>query len=133
MYFGDMLRVFVLLLFLGGLALSCGNSEPTIAYQYVVRGSGDDVNVTFLAPEQNLLTRTVGLPWTSEEFQATRLSPSRIEADGPPESTVKCVIRYRRVDGEYGGNGSGESSQWADVPNEDQTRCSVDQAAFGTP
>jgi hypothetical protein len=121
-----MLRVSVLLGCLGVLALSCGHSEPTIAYRYAVRGSGDDVTITFLTEQLGSVQRTVDLPWTSEEFLGTGDSPVRIEAAGPPGSRVKCVVRSRPVTGLYGGNGSGESS----ATEEDRTRCALDQGAF---
>lgn len=125
-----MLRVSVLLLCLGGLALACGDTdtEPTIAFQYVVRGSGNNVEVTYLQEMQGLVRRTVTLPWTSEEFQGTKESFVRIEADGPPGSRVRCAVRFRPIDGVYGGNGSGESAQYANRPDEDQTVCALDQS-----
>jgi hypothetical protein len=47
-----------------------------------VRGSGDDVKVTYHTEEAGLVERTVNLPWTSEEFRGTKQSPVHIEA--PP-------------------------------------------------
>jgi hypothetical protein len=117
------LKTFVLLMRLAGLTLACEEPRPpTVVFQYVVRGSGDDVKVTYLTEEAGLVERTVNLSWTSEEFRGTKQSPVHIEADGPPGSTVECVVRYRPQDGTYGGNGSGFSGAKND-PGEDQTAC----------
>jgi len=35
-----------------------------------------------------------------------RQSPVRIEPDGPPASRVECVVRFRPLDGTYGGYGT---------------------------
>jgi len=116
--------------FLAALALSgsaCADSEPTIAYQYVVRGHGEKVAITFLTEDQGLIDGEVSLPWTGEEFEGTNQSRVRLEADGPPGSRVKCVVRYRPIGGRYGGDGSGELSQNASSPNEDQTVCALNQ------
>jgi hypothetical protein len=120
------MKVSVLLVCLGGLALACGDSEPTVAYHYEVRGDGDNVVVRFVT-EDGLHHETVTLPWASEEFLGTEGLLARIEADGPLESRVKCVVRYRPIDGVYGGNRSGESSQFANRPEEDRTLCALDQ------
>lgn len=109
------------------LGSGCAESEPTIAYQFVVRGQGENVSIAFGSEDQALINLEVSLPWTSEEFEGTNQSPVRLEADGPEGSRVRCVIRYRPIDGQYGGNGSGESSQYANQPDEDQTVCGLNQ------
>jgi hypothetical protein len=123
-------RVTALLVLVACLLPSCGGEEPTLAYQYIVRGSGDQVAVTFLTDELGLAHRTVRLPWTSEEFQGTRTTPSRLEVEGPAGSSVECVIRYRRLNGDYGANGSGELTEGPGSTNEALTHCSLDQEAF---
>jgi hypothetical protein len=92
---------------------------------YVVRGSGENVRVTYLTQLEGLVYETVTLPWTSAEFEGPD-EFIRSEADGPAGTRVKCSVRYRRIEGTYGGNGSGTSSQWANRPDEDQTRCALD-------
>jgi hypothetical protein len=124
-----MRSLLVVLLCVAGLAVSCRDSEPTIAYRYSVEGSGEGVAITFLT-ENGLTHRTVRLPWTSEESLGSDQSPIRIEADGPPGSRVRCFVRYRAVDGTYGGDGSGETGQYATDPDEDQSRCALDQRTF---
>ena len=120
-----MLKTFVSLVCLGGLTLACEEAPPpTVAFQYTVRGNGDNVKITYLTEEAGLVNRTVNLPWASEEFRGTKQSPVHLEADGPPGSVVKCGVRYRPLDGTYGGNGSrflGSENE----PDEDQTVCSL--------
>lgn len=107
------------------LGVSCG-SEPqaTIAYRYEVRGTGENVEVTYLDPDAGEVHRTVQLPWISQELRGTRETPTLLEADGPEGSRVRCIVRYRRIEGVYGGNGSGWTSGSQD-PDEDRTVCSV--------
>jgi hypothetical protein len=122
------MKAFDLLVCVVGLTAACGalsESEPSFAYQYVVRGSGENVMVTYLTQLEGLVYETVTLPWTSAEFEGPD-EFIRIEADGPAGTRVKCSVRYRRIEGTYGGNGSGTSSQWANRPDEDQTRCALD-------
>jgi hypothetical protein len=109
------------------VAVACDTSEspPTIAFQYEVRGSGDDVHVTFFVPEAGLVDRIVRVPWASDELRATRDTPMRLEADGPSGSRVRCIVRYRPIEGVYGGNGSGSTTAVQNGPGEDHTVCSV--------
>ena len=86
--------------------------------------------VTYLVPDEGLVYRTVRLPWTSEELRGTEGTPVRIEVNGPSGTRVRCVVRYRRIDGSYGGNGSGAMSQFANRPDEDQTICDLDQPSI---
>jgi hypothetical protein len=119
-----------LLVLLAGLAIlwsGCADSEPTVVYQYEVQGKGENVAVTYVAEDHELIDEEVSLPWTSEEFEGTRESTVRLEVDGPEGSTVKCILRYRRIGGDYGGNGSGERSQYANPPSEDLTVCALNQ------
>src|SRR5215207_7153990 len=96
-----MLRASALLVWLGLLALACGESvESSIAYRYEVHGRGSDVRITYLT-EAGLVERTVTLPWTSQEFLVAR-ETSHVEAHGPPGSNLRCVVRLRRVNGAYG-------------------------------
>jgi hypothetical protein len=96
-------------------------------YQYAVRGHGENVRVFYLMHSAGEVRRTVTLPWTSAEFEAPANSEFiRLEADGPTGTRVKCFVQYRRVEGEFGGNGSGSLSQYTTSPDEDETRCAVD-------
>jgi len=122
------MKAFFLLVLVVGFTAACGalsDSEPSFAYQYVVRGSGENVRVTYLAQPEGLVHETVTLPWTSAEFEGPD-EFIRIEADGPTGTRVICAVRYRPIKGTYGGNGSGTSSQYANRPDEDQTRCALD-------
>src|SRR4029450_1501379 len=82
----------------------------TYGYQYAVRGKGEDVRVTYLTQPAGLVHETVTLPWRSREFEGPD-EFIRIEADGPAGTRVKCQVRYRPIEGTYGGGGSGSSSQ----------------------
>jgi hypothetical protein len=128
------MKAFVLLALVVGLTPACDSPsepEPSIAYQYVVRGHGENVRVTYLTQAAGLFHKTVTLPWTNAEFEGPANAEFiRIEADGPAGTRVKCVVRYRRIEGTYGGGGSGASSQYATSPNEDETRCALDQASI---
>jgi hypothetical protein len=76
-----MLKTFVSLVCLGGLTLACEEPHPpTVAFQYTVRGNGDNVKITYLTEEAGLVNRTISLPWASEEFRGTKQSPVRLEA-----------------------------------------------------
>jgi hypothetical protein len=123
------LKVIALAVCLGGLALACEEAEPTLVYHYEVLGNGDKVKVTYLVNQQDLVHTTVRLPWASEEFRGTKETPVRVEADGPSGSRVRCVLRYRPVAGEYGGDGSGAMSQQA-TAEDDQTVCDLDQSSI---
>lgn len=112
------------------LGSACAESEPTIAYQYVVRGQGDNVAVTYLS-DQGVIDEEVSLPWTSDEFEGTKESAVRLRAEGPEGSKLRCIIRHRPIDGRYGGNGSGESSQSA-TSGGDQTQCSMREDHIST-
>jgi hypothetical protein len=121
-----MLRASALVVCLGLLALACGQSvKPSIAYRYEVHGRGSDVRITYLTDEANLVERTVTLPWTSQEFLAGRETPAaQVEAHGPPGSKLRCVVRYRRINGAYGGNGSGSTVDYGRA-NDSQSQCST--------
>jgi hypothetical protein len=120
-----MLRASALLVCVGSLALACGESvEPSIAYRYEVHGRGSDVRITYLTEEAGLVERTVTLPWTSQEFLAAR-ETSHVEAHGPPGSNLRCVVRYRRINGAYGGDGSGSAVGYEERSDDGQTRCSA--------
>lgn len=124
---GDV-RIVALALLIAVVGVACDVSEPkTLAYQYAVRGTGEEVKVTYFVPGAGLVGSTVALPWASEELRGNEMTPIRIEVDGPSGSEVKCVVRYRRIDGSYGGNGSGALSQYASAASEDRTVCSLDQ------
>jgi hypothetical protein len=116
-------RAAVLLVCLGVLATACGEPEPTIVYHFEVRGTGDNVMITYLSEEAGLVETSATLPWASEEYRGTEESVIRIEANGPAGSRVKCVVRYRPIHGAYGGGGSGALSQ----QGEDQTVCALGQ------
>jgi hypothetical protein len=122
------MKAFVQLVLVVGLTPACdalSEAEPSFAYQYVVRGSGESVRVTYLTQPEGLVHETVTLPWMSAEFEGPD-EFIRIEADGPAGTRAKCVVRYRRIEGTYGGAGSGTSSQYANRPDEDQTRCALE-------
>jgi hypothetical protein len=122
------MKAFVLLALVLGLTAACGalsKPEPSFAYQYVVRGNGENVRVTFLTHPAGLVHETVTLPWMSAEFEGPD-EFIRIEADGPAGTRVICAVRYRPINGTYGGGGSGRTSQYANRPDEDQTRCALD-------
>lgn len=93
-----------------------------MVYQYEVQGDGEDVSISYLAGDRGPVEERVSLPWTSEEFEGTDQTPVRLKTEGPEGAVVKCLLRHRRVDGEYGANGSGESSH---TPDQDQTGCSL--------
>ena len=125
------MKAFVLLALVVGLTDACDAfSEPktSFAYQYRVRGKGENVRVTYLTQPAGLVHETVTLPWTSGEFEGPN-EFIRIEADGPAGTRVKCVVRYRPIDGTYGGGGSGSSSS-QNSPNEDPTRCALDNVTI---
>ena len=128
------MKAFVLLVLLVGLTPACdafSQQEMSVAYQYVVGGSGANVKVTYLTQPAGLVHKTVTLPWRSAEFEGPANSDFiRIEADGPAGTTVKCLVRYRQIDGKYGGGGSGASSSYATSPNEDETRCALDHVSI---
>jgi hypothetical protein len=121
-----MLRAAALLVCLGLLALACGESvEPSIAYRYEVHGRGRDVRITYLTEEAGLVEKTVTLPWTSQEFLAAREASAQVEAQGPPGSNLRCVVRYRRINGAYGGDGSGSSVGYEEQSDDGQTQCAT--------
>jgi hypothetical protein len=125
------MKAFVLLVLVIGLTASCdafSEPEPSFAYQYVVRGNGENVRVTYLTRPAGLVHETVTLPWTSGEFQGPD-EFIRIEADGPTGTRVKCVVRYRPIEGTYGGGGSGSASQQSSL-DQDPTRCALDHVTF---
>ena len=123
-------KVVALALCLGSVALACEEPEPTLVYHYEVRGEGDNVKVTYLVDHEGLVYVTTPLPWASEELRGTKETPIHVEVNGPSGSRVKCVVRYRRVNGDYGGNGSGSMAQWANQPDEDHTVCGLDQSGI---
>jgi hypothetical protein len=126
-YHGGMLRASALLACLGLLVPACGEPvEPSIAYRYEVHGRGSDVRITYLTDEANLVERTVTLPWTSQEFLAGRQTPAaQIEAHGPPGSHLRCVVRYRRINGAYDGNRSGSTVGYEEQSEAGQPQCST--------
>src|SRR6266540_5036068 len=105
-YAGRVVKVAVLLVCLGMLAPACGEPDPTIVYRFEVRGTGDNVKITYLTVEAGLVETSATLPWAREEYRGTEDSETRIEADGPAGSRVKCVVRYRPIHGSYGGGAS---------------------------
>ena len=122
----------LLVLLVVGLTAACdafSEPEPSFAYQYAVRGKGENVRVTYLTLPEGLVHETVTLPWRSREFEGPN-EFIRLEADGPEGTRVKCFVRYRRIEGTYGGGGSGTSSQWANRPDEDQTLCALDNVGI---
>ena len=129
-YASRVVKVAVILVCLGVLAPACGEPEPTVVYHFEVRGTGDNVQIAFLTEEAGLVETSATLPWASEEFRGTEESVVRIEANGPAGSRVKCVVRYRRIHGAYGGSGSGASAQWANRPDEDQSVCALGQQSL---
>ena len=123
-----MVKVAVLLVCLGVLAPACGEPEPTIAYHFEVRGTGDNVKITYLSEEAGLVETSATLPWASQEYRGTEKSVIRIEANGPAGSRVKCVVRYRPIHGTYGGGGSGAlSDAGSHTVDENQTVCGLGQ------
>jgi len=128
-YAGRVVKVAVLLVCLGMLSSGCGEPEPTIVYHFEVRGTGDNVKITYLTVEAGLVETAATLPWASEEYRGTEESDIRIEANGPAESRVKCVVRYRPIHGSYGGGGSGAASQQASQDG-DQTVCALEHVSF---
>jgi hypothetical protein len=121
------MKAFVLLLLVVGLTAACdalSEPKPSFAYQYGVRGKGENVEVTYLTRPAGLVHETVTLPWTSGEFEGPD-EFIRIEADGPAGTRVKCVVQYRPTEGNYGGGGSGSASQ-KNSPDDDPTRCALD-------
>jgi hypothetical protein len=107
------MKAFVLLVLVVGATAPCdafSEPEPLFAYQYAVRGTGENVRVTYLTRPAGVVHKTVTLPWTSGEFKGPD-EFIRIEADGPAGTRVKCVVRYRPIEGTYGGGGSGSASQ----------------------
>jgi hypothetical protein len=122
-------KLAVLLVCLGMLAPACGEPEPTIVYHFEVRGTGDNVKITYLTVEAGLVETSETLPWASEEYRGTEESDIRIEANGPAGSRLKCVVRYRPIHGSYGGGGSGGASQQASA-DEDQTICALEHVSF---
>jgi hypothetical protein len=125
------MKPFVLLVLVVGLTASCDAfSEPerAYAYQYAVHGKGEDVRVTYLTQPAGLVHETVTLPWRSREFEGPD-EFIRIEADGPAGTRVKCQVRYRPIEGTYGGGGSGSSSQ-QQGRGEDPTRCALDNVTI---
>jgi hypothetical protein len=126
------MKAFVLLVLVVGLTASCdafSEPDPSFAYQYAVRGKGENVRVTYLTRPAGLVHETVTLPWTSGEFQGPDQF-IRIEADGPAGTRVKCVVLYRPIEGTYGGGGSGSGSASQQNSHEDPTRCALDHVIF---
>jgi hypothetical protein len=123
------MKAFVLLVLVVGLTASCDAfAEPeSFAYQYAVRGNGEKVRVTYLTQPAGLVNETVTLPWRSGEFEGPD-EFIRIEADGPAGTRVKCVVRYRPIEGTYGGGGSGSASQ--QNSRDDPTRCALDHVTI---
>jgi hypothetical protein len=125
------MKAFVLLMLVVGLTAACdafSEPKPSFAYEYGVRGEDENVRVTYLTQPAGLVHETVSLPWTSGEFEGPD-EFIRIEADGPTGSRVKCVVRYRRIEGTYGGGGSGSASQ-QNSPDTDPTRCALDHVTI---
>ena len=121
-----MLRAGALLVCLGLLALACGETvEPSIAYRYEVHGRGSDVRITYRTEEAGIVERTVTLPCASHECVASRETSLQVEAHGPPGSNLRCVVRLRRINGVYGGAGSGRNVGYEEPSDDGQTRCSV--------
>lgn len=118
---------------LAGLLASCTDQEPTIAFTYAVKGTGEDVRVSYVTDGADVVHRSVTLPWISEESEGSEGTLTRIEADGPAGTEVRCVVRYRPIDRRYGGNGSGGGSQGATGPNEDHSRCELDLVLGSSP
>jgi hypothetical protein len=121
------MKALVLLVLVVGLTAACdafSEPKPSFAYRYGVRGKGENVRVTYLTRPAGLVHETVTLPWTSGEFEGPD-EFIRIEADGPAGTRVKCVVQYRPIEGNYGGGGSGSASQ-KDSPDDDPTRCALD-------
>ena len=127
------MKAFVLVVVLVvGLTTACdafSEPEASFAYQYAVRGSGENVRVTYLTQPAGLVNETVTLPWRSGEFEGPD-EFIRIEADGPAGTRVKCVVRYRPIEGTYGGGGSGSASSQQNSPDEDPTRCALNHVTF---
>jgi hypothetical protein len=120
------MKASVLLLLALGLTAACDalfEPKPSFAYQYGVRGKGENVMVTYLTQPAGLVHETVTLPWSSGEFEGPN-EFIRIEADGPAGTRVKCIVRYRPIDGTYGGGGSGSASS-QNSRAEDPTRCAL--------
>jgi hypothetical protein len=79
------MKAFVLLMLVVGLTAACdafSEPKPSFAYEYGVRGEGENVRVTYLTQPAGLVHETVTLPWTSGEFEGPD-EFIRIEADGP--------------------------------------------------
>jgi hypothetical protein len=125
------MKAFVLLMLVVGLTAACdafSEPKPSFAYEYGVRGKGENVRVTYLTQPAGLVHETVTLPWTSGEFEGPD-EFIRIEADGPAGTRVKCVVRYRPIEGIYRGGGSGSASQQSSL-DQDPTRCALDHVTF---
>ena len=120
-----MWKVGVVVLVSSFLLSACNSGHETLNYQYAVRGTGEGVQVRYFAGSGPLVEETVSLPWTSEEYKALEQTVVSLEADGPEGTNVECVIRRRSDSAEYGGNGSGESTQSASGPDEDATVCEL--------
>lgn len=57
-----MIKPLVVLTALALLGPGCAETEPTLMYQYEVQGKGDDVSVTYLAEDNELVDERVQLP-----------------------------------------------------------------------
>ena len=124
----EQMRALALLVILALTFPACSNGdEPTITYQYQVRGTGDDVQVRYFEGTGPLVEEVVSLPWSSDEYQGTSETTIRIDVDGPDGSHVECVVRHHVEGSRYGGDGSGEKTQMPTSSDEDLTVCSIDQ------
>jgi hypothetical protein len=61
-YAGRVVKVAVLLVCLGMLSSGCGEPEPTIVYYFEVRGTGDNVKITYLTVEAGLVENFSNAP-----------------------------------------------------------------------
>jgi hypothetical protein len=118
------MKAFVLLTLVVGLTAArdaFAEPKPSFAYEYGVRGKGENVRVTYPTQPAGLVHETVTLPWTSGEFEG----PDEFirMKRGPAGTRVTCVVRYRQIEATYGGGGSGSASQ-QNSPD-DPTRCAL--------
>ena len=123
-------EAFVLLVLVVGLTASCdvfAEPDPSFAYQYAVRGKGECEGHL---PHEARRPRPRNRHAPVDEWRVPGPDEFiRIEADGPAGTRVKCVVRYRPIEGIYGGGGSGSPSQ-QNSRDEDPTRCALDHVTF---
>jgi hypothetical protein len=85
------MKALVLLLLVVGLTPSCdafSEPKPSFAYEYGVRGKGENVRVTYLTQPAGLVHETVALPWMG--FAATtRPTANRVLRQEKERGTVK--------------------------------------------